>query len=668
MKYKKSKYPATLLMAAVLACQPIAAQAVTFADMNQVPWAGAETSIQKAADLGLVVGETINGKNYFRPKDSVSLCESAQLAFKVLQQTGKASANSATTEKWATVLNTYKIPTWVHPALSYCLDNGIVSITELSGYMKNGGTMPATREQAAKILGSALTVGNSSYKATATTTTFADNASISAEARPYVAVLKEAGVVNGDTDGKFNPKSTLNRTETAVMVSNLYSVLKNSSSSTTTTPSTNTDTNTNTNTTATSTKTGTVAMLTNFYVNFENSNAYYLFTSTSIPVTLNGDTSSITKVADLFKAGTKMQATVTLNSDSRAVKLAITADSLKSDSTDEDKTTTTNKKTKGELTKVTYDSDDNDGSITIAKTSTYKIDDADDVKITIDNKSYTLKKLKTLLEECKDDDKTIEVKVTLNSKDELTKIEGSIESDDDDDDYDATGKLKKITSSKITVGSKDYKVDDPDWVTVKLDGRSKDYDDLKEAFNDLDDDEYLKVSITLDKDDYVTEIKATTLDDDDDDDEEEVEGEIKDLDDDEIKIKSTKYDLAKKVEVDVDNGDHDIDDIDDLIEAFDSEAFTFEVTATVINDEVTKIEGKVTKVKGMLADYDEDGIEVETDWKDVTYDFGKNFDDDDYDDFDEDVEKADDKGYDYDEIEVTLKLKDGKINSVSIDY
>ncbi|MBQ9092294.1 MAG: S-layer homology domain-containing protein, partial [Anaerotignum sp.] len=76
MKYRnKSKHSLGLLVAALLAFQPVSAYAVTFADMNNVPWPGAETSINKAADLGLVVGETINGKSYFRPRDSVSLSE-----------------------------------------------------------------------------------------------------------------------------------------------------------------------------------------------------------------------------------------------------------------------------------------------------------------------------------------------------------------------------------------------------------------------------------------------------------------------------------------------------------------------------------------------------------------------------------------------------------------
>ena len=128
--------------------------------------------VNKAASLGLVVGETRNGKNHFRPRDSVSLSESCQLAYKLLIQTGKAKADDSVTQKWTPIMNAYGIQSWAYPAVSYCLENGILATSNLSGFMKNGSNLPATREQAATILGRALTKGVSSYTANETTTTF----------------------------------------------------------------------------------------------------------------------------------------------------------------------------------------------------------------------------------------------------------------------------------------------------------------------------------------------------------------------------------------------------------------------------------------------------------------------------------------------------------------
>ena len=49
-------------------------------------------------------------------------------------------------------------------------------------------------------------------------------------ARPYIALLAQQKIVSGDNQGNFNPKNTLNRSETAVLVSNLYTLLVNSAS------------------------------------------------------------------------------------------------------------------------------------------------------------------------------------------------------------------------------------------------------------------------------------------------------------------------------------------------------------------------------------------------------------------------------------------------------
>ena len=299
---KKTKHTVALALAAMLACQPLSVYAATFADMNQAPWAGAEASINKAASLGLVVGETRNGKTYFRPRDSVSLSESCQLAYKLLIQTGKAKADNSVTQKWTPIMNAYGIQSWAYPAVSYCLENGILATSNLSGFMKNGSNLPATREQAATILGRALTKGVSSYTANETTTTFLDNSSISTEAKPYVALLKRVGVVNGDDSNKFNPKKTLNRTETAVLVTNLYGVLEKATTPTTpTTPANPTI----------STQKGTVATMTNFYVNLKDSAAYYMLASGGTTITLNGSSATMSDVVKLYKAGTSIDVTLT---------------------------------------------------------------------------------------------------------------------------------------------------------------------------------------------------------------------------------------------------------------------------------------------------------------------------------------------------------------------
>lgn len=634
MKYIKAKYSIIGVMAGLLFCQPISASAAIFADLDQVPWVGAETSINKAAELGLVVGETINGQTCFRPKDSVSLSECCQLAYKLLMQTQKASADDSLTEKWAIIMNTYDIQDWAKPAVSFCLENGIIQISDLNDFVKNGVNATATRERAASILGHALISGVPSYSADAASTSFGDNSSISAEAKPYIALLNEVGVINGDDFGNFNPKSTLNRTETAVLVTNLYEVLNEAEG-----------------TADASYQNGIVNSMNSVYINFEDSSSYYIYASENIPVTLNGEISSVSEVVSYFTVGYTVEASLTLNSDNRVTAMVASCEAAE-------------KETEGILTKVLYDEDYNDGYIVIDGEYIYEFEDADDVDIEIDGDDYDMEEFYELFEECEEDDIEIEVTVTLDSDDYLIAIEGTMEeSDDDEDDDTVKGEVSSMKYDEeeeegyIKIGSTKYYVEDTDDVTVKIDGSTEDYEELFELYED---DEYLYVTLTLDSDDYITKIVASTEEED-----EEVEGEIDEIDDDYIEIDGEEYDLDSGVDIDIENGDDTIDNLDDLIEAVEA-GFVIEVTALVEDDEVTEIAGEVVEVTGYLLDYDDDEAEIETDWNDFVYEFE---DSDDYDDFEDDVEELmDEEDLNVDEIEVTFTLEDGKIVDYSLDY
>lgn len=611
---KKTKHTVALALAAMLACQPLSVYAATFADMNQAPWAGAEASINKAASLGLVVGETRNGKNHFRPRDSVSLSESCQLAYKLLIQTGKAKADDSVTQKWTPIMNAYGIQSWAYPAVSYCLENGILATSNLSGFMKNGSNLPATREQAATILGRALTKGVSSYTANETTTTFLDNSSISTEAKPYVALLKRVGVVNGDDSNKFNPKKTLNRTETAVLVTNLYGVLEKATTPTTPTTPTNP---------TISTQKGTVATMTNFYVNLKDSVAYYMLASGGTTITLNGSSATMSDVVKLYKAGTSIDVTLTLDSSLHITKL--------------DATYKETKKTKGSLTKVRYNKTDKEGSITIDKDSTYSFTDKDDVDIRIDKKSYSLKELYDLFTKAEDDKATIEVEVTLDNKGNLTKITGTTKDSDSSDSLKGKisdmsyNKSKETGYIKLKGKTTKYEIDDTEDVTVKIDNKTKTYKDLYKLYDDGD--STITVTLTLNKKDYVTKITATTSDSDSKDD---ADGNVANVtykenkDTGTVKIGSKTYDIddVDDVDISITDGSDKIKTWEDFYNAYKDKK-TMNVSATVKNDEVTKITGKVTQAKGELSKLGKNYIKITGKYSDNVFSY--DFDEDDTD-------------------------------------
>lgn len=658
---KKTKHTVALALAAMLACQPLSVYAATFADMNQAPWAGAEASINKAASLGLVVGETRNGKTYFRPRDSVSLSESCQLAYKLLIQTGKAKADDSVTQKWTPIMNAYGIQSWAYPAVSYCLENGILATSNLSGFMKNGSNLPATREQAATILGRALTKGVSSYTANETTTTFLDNSSISTEAKPYVALLKRVGVVNGDDSNKFNPKKTLNRTETAVLVTNLYGVLEKATTPTTpTTPANPTI----------STQKGTVATMTNFYVNLKDSAAYYMLASGGTTITLNGSSATMSDVVKLYKAGTSIDVTLTLDSSLHITKLEATYKETK--------------KTKGSLTKVRYNKTDKEGSITIDKDSTYSFTDKDDVDIRIDKKSYSLKELYDLFTKAEDDKATIEVEVTLDNKGNLTKITGTTKDSDSSDSLKGKisdmsyNKSKETGYIKLKGKTTKYEIDDTEDVTVKIDNKTKTYKDLYKLYDDGD--STITVTLTLNKKDYVTKITATTSDSDSKDD---ADGNVANVtykenkDTGTVKIGSKTYDIddVDDVDISITDGSDKIKTWEDFYNAYKDKK-TMNVSATVKNDEVTKITGKVTQAKGELSKLGKNYIKITGKYSDNVFSY--DFDEDDTDNIKVNITNASSvktltKLIDWiesgDKLDLVLTLdKNGNITKISGEY
>lgn len=658
---KKTKHTVALALAAMLACQPLSVYAATFADMNQAPWAGAEASINKAASLGLVVGETRNGKNHFRPRDSVSLSESCQLAYKLLIQTGKAKADDSVTQKWTPIMNAYGIQSWAYPAVSYCLENGILATSNLSGFMKNGSNLPATREQAATILGRALTKGVSSYTANETTTTFKDNSSISTEAKPYVALLKRVGVVNGDDSNKFNPKKTLNRTETAVLVTNLYGVLEKATTPTTPTTPTNP---------TTSTQKGTVATMTNFYVNLKDSAAYYMLASGGTTITLNGSSATMSDVVKLYKAGTSIDVTLTLDSSLHITKLEATYKETK--------------KTKGSLTKVRYNKTDKEGSITIDKDSTYSFTDKDDVDIRIDKKSYSLKELYDLFTKAEDDKATIEVEVTLDNKGNLTKITGTTKDSDSSDSLKGKisdmsyNKSKETGYIKLKGKTTKYEIDDTEDVTVKIDNKTKTYKDLYKLYDDGD--STITVTLTLNKKDYVTKITATTSDSDSKDD---ADGNVANVtykenkDTGTVKIGSKTYDIddVDDIDISITDGSDKIKTWEDFYNAYKDKK-TMNVSATVKNDEVTKITGKVTQAKGELSKLGKNYIKIEGKYSNNTFSY--DFDEDNTDNIKVNITNASGvktltKLIDWlesgDKLDLVLTLdKNGNITKISGEY
>ena len=197
----------------------IQAASITFSDINNVPWKGAETYINKAAEADLMVGEiNSKGQRVCRPKDQVTYCETMQLAYNILKTGGKLGDTTGIAAKWKAVMDGYNIPTWAQEAVGYGLEKNILTVNDVSRFMAGANKNNyAKREDVAVIFGKALVTRTSYTTAQSPSLSFGDKAKIASTSTPYVELLNRLGIIVGDNNNNFNPRNDINRSEMAVV-------------------------------------------------------------------------------------------------------------------------------------------------------------------------------------------------------------------------------------------------------------------------------------------------------------------------------------------------------------------------------------------------------------------------------------------------------------------
>lgn len=214
---------AVLFLAAVMTAGSAvsAAAAETFADINDVPWGGAQAYINSVYANGLMVGDiNKDGERVFRANDDISYNETVQLVYAL---SGKKTS-AETINKWAEIMKYNNIPRWAYESTAYALETGIITRSNLSSFVNLDLTARSlTREDAAYIFGRFLK--NMGVEASAGVKTFADETRISAVCAEYVDLLSSLDIMVGDENNNFNPNKTINRAEMAVIVTKTNNML-----------------------------------------------------------------------------------------------------------------------------------------------------------------------------------------------------------------------------------------------------------------------------------------------------------------------------------------------------------------------------------------------------------------------------------------------------------
>lgn len=617
------KLKSTLLATAIIAVfSTVPSYGANFSDIANVPWSGAETYINSVADLKLMVGsENEKGQTVFRANEQVTGCETVQIVYNILKSTNQLKATDSYTEKWKQVMSGYHIPEWAYESTAYCLENNILSINDISKFMKDSTSSNAiTREEVAVIVGKSLSSSNTINSAA--TLTYKDVSTISTASVPYIDLLSRLNIMVGDADNNFNPKNKINRAEMAVITDKTYKVYNNAAN----TPAE-------------------IQQFTGVVTNVENFGS-----SQMISVLFNGvsrgfigdDTVSVVNGTQTQKFSSISKGdNITVDYEGTKIN-KITVNTAAAPST---------QSIEGEIYEVTG------LDIVISQSSsTIAYDFEPDCEVTIDGTSSTLKQLVDAWE-----DKTVTAKLTLNADKKVVTVTATTSANK------LEGEVTYLSKDEITieVGSSRTKsydlIDDEEDITVKIDDKTKDFEDLMKAY---DDDDTINVVLTLNNHDEVEKIVATTKSSSSSKDD---NGELTFASESKIKVGGTTYKIEDEddVTIKVTDGNRDITDLDDLIEAID-DGKVIEVDVTLDDDEVTKIKGEVTEVTGDLVSISSSKIKIKTDSGEYTYSFDEDDVDIDIDGDSADVDELNDVLNDED-VEVEVIIKDGEVTDINAE-
>ena len=470
---KKTKQILTLATTASLLMGSIsvpAYAATTFVDINTVTWSGFKPFLNQAAELGLMSGYEENGKRYCKPRNNVTYCEAVQLMYSIMKAYTKQDVNDATVTKWKPVISAYNIPTWAYKATAYGLENSILTTAELNKLQ--GGTKAANREDVGVIFGKAMdTVKGYDVKSGAILG-YADKDAISATAVPYLELLYRVNLMVGDSDNKFNPKKNITRAEMAVLSVKSYNKLVE-----------NKGTETNRKT-ATGTVTDCKTM--------QNGDIFLTMTASGSSLSL---------------FGVKGKVTAKYNGQTIALSDIKTGDTVKV--TYEGQymssiTVTYSKNGIKQTTEKKYELKDiTDSKITVKDGSTEKkfyLDD--DVEIRLDGKKSTVSKLSRALE-----DTSYDVTLTLDKDEYVLKVVAVVNANNPTD-----GTVTDVEDDEITIksGKKEYTYTLASDVEVTYNGNTMKFSKFQRNYDDSN----FVVSLKLDKNNRVSEIKITSMEDD----------------------------------------------------------------------------------------------------------------------------------------------------------
>jgi hypothetical protein len=232
---KKKIFALTLAIIMLLGVNVSAA--VSFSDVPSSHWA--HSSISRMASLGFILGDA---SNRYYPD---FLVDKFYVAKVIAQAAGYKATGSTEAEKTfqdlalqkhsqaiAGISNSFaRWDSTANREISYLLEKQILTQADINGFVtRNNGIETVQRiskEELAvylvRLMGATQTAVSA---APSSRNLFADDAQISAAAKPHVYYLRANGLIAGDSNNRFNPKSQISKAVFAVMLNSAHTAMQ----------------------------------------------------------------------------------------------------------------------------------------------------------------------------------------------------------------------------------------------------------------------------------------------------------------------------------------------------------------------------------------------------------------------------------------------------------
>ncbi len=197
--------------------------AAAFSDVTG-NWSWAADYIEDMTQRGIFNGY---GDGTFRPANELTASEALALSARSIGLSDAVTTAIAEdrADEISSIFGTSL--SWFHEDFAVCLELGVITSAQLKS-MWQAGTLSQSinKETFAVYLVRAMGLDKLADSLESYSMTFADVSSITEAYKPYVYLLNAYGIVQGTTDNKFEPKSSLNRAVSATMLSRVVDFME----------------------------------------------------------------------------------------------------------------------------------------------------------------------------------------------------------------------------------------------------------------------------------------------------------------------------------------------------------------------------------------------------------------------------------------------------------